>query len=54
MFCHGVCVYVGELSLDGGSDSYYEYLIKSYLQSGKTDQRALRLFNDLAQVCIVK
>ncbi|XP_065197580.1 LOW QUALITY PROTEIN: mannosyl-oligosaccharide 1,2-alpha-mannosidase IA-like [Sycon ciliatum] len=38
-----------ELSLDGGSDSYYEYLIKSYLQSGKTDARALRLFNDLVK-----
>ncbi|KAF6040317.1 MAN1A2 [Bugula neritina] len=40
------------VSLGGAGDSFYEYLFKSYLQSGKTDTHALKLYFDAMEAII--
>ena len=33
-------------------DSFYEYLIKSWIMSGKTDNVARKMYDDAMRVCI--
>lgn len=39
-----------DFSVGGMSDSYYEYLLKFYIQSGKTDQLHLKLLEAALEV----
>lgn len=37
---------LGHYTLGGNADSFYEYLLKRWLQSGKTDEESLRLYDN--------
>ena len=42
------------VSLGALGDSFYEYLVKSWFQSGKTDKLARKLYDDAVQVLYKK
>jgi Glycosyl hydrolase family 47 len=41
-------------SIGALGDSYYEYLLKGYLQSNKTDAEALKMYQDALKVCSMR
>jgi hypothetical protein len=43
---------LGHVSLGALGDSFYEYLIKSWIQSGKTDGQARKMYDDTVEVRI--
>jgi mannosyl-oligosaccharide alpha-1,2-mannosidase len=45
-----VCFILGHVSLGALGDSFYEYLIKSWIQSGKTDDQARKMYDDAIEV----
>ena len=47
-----MCPYVDHVSLGALGDSFYEYLIKSWIQSGKTDKQARKMYDDTIEVQI--
>ena len=48
-FLYSSCI-TDEVSLGGTADSFYEYLIKSYVMTGEKDQEAADLFFDSIKV----
>jgi mannosyl-oligosaccharide alpha-1,2-mannosidase len=38
---HNLNTYIGIITISGGGDSYYEYLLKNYLLMGSTDDSLL-------------
>jgi len=40
------------VSLGALGDSFYEYLIKSWVMSGKTDNVARRMYDKAVEVCV--
>ena len=42
------------VSLGALGDSFYEYLIKSWVMSGETDNVARRMYDNAVEVCINK
>ena len=40
------------MSMGGLGDSFYEYLLKAWLQSGKTDVEAREMFDDAMQAVL--
>ena len=43
---------LGHVALGALGDSFYEYLIKSWIQSGKTDGQARKMYDDTVEVRI--
>lgn len=41
------------VSLGALGDSFYEYLIKSWVMSGETDNVARRMYDKAVEVCII-
>lgn len=46
LFC-----FVEQASLGGLGDSFYEYLIKSWVLSGKKDEQARSMYENAMKVC---
>lgn len=42
--------FLDHVSLGALGDSFYEYLIKSWIQSGKTDAQARKMYDDTIEV----
>lgn len=42
------------VSIGGLGDSFYEYLIKSYLMSDKTDEEAKRMYYSAMEVLVLR
>lgn len=45
--------YLEHVSLGALGDSFYEYLIKSWIMSGKTDNLARKMYDDAMKVCFL-
>ena len=45
-----LCVFPEHTSIGALGDSFYEYLLKGYLQSNKTDTEALKMYQDAVKV----
>jgi len=44
------CVYAEHVSVGALGDSFYEYLLKAWLQSNKTDAEALEMYHAAVKV----
>ena len=51
LFCF--CVLSEHVSLGALGDSFYEYLLKSWIMSGKTDHLARKMYDDAMRVSII-
>lgn len=55
MDCNKALAFLTEhVSLGALGDSFYEYLIKSWVMSGETDNVARRMYDKAVEVCINK
>lgn len=43
---------IDQISLGGLGDSFYEYLLKSWLQSGRTDTEARQMYDDAMEAIV--
>ena len=47
-------MFAEHVSLGALGDSFYEYLLKSWLMSGKTDMNARKMYDEAMKVCYLK
>ena len=52
LLCHLSCfaLVLEHMSLGALGDSFYEYLLKAWIQSGKTDSEARKMYDEAIEV----